>query len=422
VVDAALALRTVMLLQRLLEKVMGERAVEENDRPAGPRRSYTPRSDIPLTGLATTACMPTRLRRSSLHFSCPCCGRETVVVRRQAGHRIRCPHCDSAVAVPHPSRRRGALNMERDVESMLRPQTFVPAVRPMAPRWVRMIAKEPVLILAMAALVPFTILLMIEVPQALDQSGRLPTTVAQAAPEAARGPADGAADRAVALVQRYLAAPTLLAKAAYVRDPQRVAPLMASLAAREPERMSPVTGVDVKAAGLSHYADPANPVPVTPVVARLADGTSRTFFVEHSAEGDAIEWESSTGYSEPFQRVRAARGQAAGLAQALWRVEAAPDDYFNRSFADADGLICLKLTRPDRPDEVFWAYAPKDGEVGETLRRIWNEAPREFAQRLTITVEAGPSADVTRQVRLAAIHHPGWRTPDRPGSLVAGTR
>lgn len=422
--DSALALRTVMLLQKLLEKVVGDRIDGDREPPPPPQRSYTPRSDAPLTRLASIASMPTRLRWRTLHFSCPCCGRETVVVRRQAGHRIRCPHCHSAVGAPHPAHRRSAHNLERDIESLLRPQTFSNPIHPVAPRWVRLIEKEPVLILALGALIPFTILLMIEVPQALEKArGGVPTSLVQAAPAAPaappRGPADGAADRAVALVRSYLAAPTPLAKAAYIRDPRRVAPLLVAMAARQPELQRAVTDAVVQAAGLSHYADPANPLPVSPVVARFADGTSRTFFVEHAPQGDAIEWESSTAYSEPLRPARV-KGRPAGSTTAKWRVEAAPDDYFNRAFADADGLICLKLSRPDRPDETFWAYAPKDSAVGETLRQIWNESPRERVQRLTVTVDADPSASVTRQLRLAAVHHAGWRTPDGPGVLVAG--
>lgn len=422
VVDSDLALRTVLLLQSLLEKVMGDRVAEEKRRKAAVKRTYTPRSQSPLSRLATLPAMPTRMRRRSLHFSCPCCGRETVIIRRQAGARLRCPHCQSAVAAPHPSRRRSAHSLQRDIESMLHPESFVPAIRPTAPRWGRMIAKEPILILALAALVPFTALLMIEVPGVIEKSkGGVPSTMAQAAPEEpGNAVVPGAADRAVALVERYLAAPTSEAKAALVRDPQRVAPLMASLASRQPDHFAPVVGAQVKAAGLSHYQDPSNPVPVTPVVARFADGSARTFLVEHAPEGDAIEWESSTGSSEPLALVAAPRGKKNPAARAVWRVEAAPDDYFNRAFADEDGLICLKLARADRPDETFWAYAPKEGELGETLRRIWNESPRDFAQRLTVTVEANPSTAKTHQVRLAAVNHAGWRTPTERAALVAG--
>lgn len=420
--DADLALRTVMLLQSVLEKVMGERAAEAGGRRVVARQTYTPRSNAPLRQLATAPVLPTRLSRRSVQFGCPCCGRETVVIRRQAGMRIRCPHCHSAVSAPHPGRRRTAHNLERDIESVLRPQTFADPMRPMAPRWARLVKKEPVLILALAALVPFTALLMLEVPMVIDKSrGGVPSILVRVRPELPRrGPVDGASERAVALVERFLAAPNVHAKAAWVRDSPRVGPLMASMAARQPEFFSPVTAADIKAAGLTHYQDPSNPVPVTPVVARMADGASRTFLVEHSPDGDTIEWESSTGYSEPLELGRAGRGKSAPLSRAVWRVAASPDDYFNRAFADEDSLLCLKLARADRPDETFWAYAPKDSEVGAALRRIWNEAPHDISQRLTVTVEAGPAAAKTRQVRLAAVHHAGWRTPDSPAPLVAG--
>jgi hypothetical protein len=421
VLDADLAIRTITLLQSLLEKVMGERNAEESGKRATVRHTYTPRSIAPLIQLATPPVLPTRLRRRSLVFGCPCCGRETVVIRSQAGARIRCPHCQSAVAAPHPRRRRSAHNLEKDIEAVLHPQAFAEAVRPMAPRLVRMVAKEPVLILALAALVPFTWLLMLEIPSFIERAkGGIPNTVARTTPAVrANSLADGASERAVALVERYLAAPTVQAKADWVRDPQRVAPLMAALAKRQPDLFAPVTGAEVKAAGLSHYQDPSNPVPVTPVVAALADGTRRTFFVEHTEQGDVIEWESSLGYSEPLEMAAARRGKVSPPARAVWRVEAAPDDYFNRAFTDEEHLVCLRLSRADRPDETFWAYAPKDSEVGQSLRRIWNEAPRDFVQRLTVTVEGGAATAKTRQVRLTEVHHAGWRTPDQPATMVA---
>jgi len=283
--------------------------------------------------------------------------------------------------------------------------------------------KEPVLILALAALVPFSALMMLQFPRVMDRAkGEVPTTVAAAEVPKPRvpGPADGSAERAEWLVQQFLAAETIEAKAALVRDSDRVAPLMVALAKREPEEFRSVPVATVKAAGLSHYQDPGNPVPVTPVVASLADGTTRTFFVEHSDDGDVIEWESSTGYSEPLDIAARPRRRAIVPPRALWRVEAAPDDYFNRGFADEDRLICLRLTRADAPDETYWAYAPKDSDVGQSLRRIWNEAPRSFSQRLTVLVEGDPSVSKTHQLRLAEVKHAGWRTPSGGSSLVAG--
>ncbi|MFN0129631.1 MAG: hypothetical protein ACKV19_23440 [Verrucomicrobiales bacterium] len=422
VVDADLAMRTVMVLQSLLDRVLGEREAEEQRRRPVLRKMYTPRSHEPLSLLATPPAMPIRVRRRSLHFSCPCCGRETVVVRKQAGARVRCPHCRAAVTAPIPSCRRSAHNLERDIESVLHPESFVAPVRPMPPPLVRWVMKEPVLILALAALVPFTALLIMEVPSVMEKSkGGVPSTVVQVAPILpSRKPADGAADRSVALVQKYLAAPTAHAKSAYVRDPERVRLLMLTLAAQEPDLFGPADPVEVKAGGLGHYADPENSVPFTPVVAQFRDGTARTFYVEHSADGDSIEWESSIGYSEPLAIARPAKGPTPAACRAIWRVEAAPDDYFNRAFADESRFYCLKIARADRPQESFWAYAPKDSEVGAALQRIWTESPHELVQRLTVTVEAGPAAARTRQVSLTAVHHAGWRSPDHAGALVAG--
>jgi hypothetical protein len=422
-VDADLALRAVALLQNLLERVVGERAAEEARQRSVVRQTYTPRSDAPLSRLAVAPVMPPRLRRRSLHFSCPCCSREMVVIRRQAGARIRCPHCDAAVVAPHPRRRLSAHNCERDIEAVLHPERFGVALKPMPPRWVRWVAREPVLILALAALVPCTALLMLEIPGVIDRAkGGVPSNMmGQSVPEQpARGPTDNAAERAVAVVEKYLAAPGVAAKAAWVRDRQRVAPLMASLAADKPELFRTVTGAKLTAGGLTHYKDPKNPVSVTPVLARLEDGTSRAFYVEHSESGDTIEWESSVGYSEALALTPARRGKTAAPTRAVWRVEAVPDDYFNRAFNDEDGLICLKLARADQPDETFWAYTPKDSDVAAALRRVWNEAPRDFAQRLTVTVEAESSAAKTRQVRLAKVNHAGWRTPDAAALMVAG--
>jgi ribosomal protein S27E len=291
--DADLAIRTITLLQSLLEKVMGERNGEERPKRAEPRGTYTPRSNAPLSRLATLPVLPTRLRRRSLQFGCPCCGRETVVIRSQAGARIRCPHCQSAVAAPNPRRRRCRRTICESATS--RPCStrgrFAEALKPMAPRWVRLVAKEPVLILALAALVPFTWLLMLEIPGVIDRAkGGVPSNmVASRDPGAVRvnGPADGAAERAVALVERYLAAPSVQAKADWVRDPQRVAPLMASLARQASATApgKPVTSAEV-GGGLSHYQDPSNPVCVTPVAgAPWPTAPAAHSIVEHGESG-----------------------------------------------------------------------------------------------------------------------------------------
>jgi hypothetical protein len=423
-VDADLALKALVLLQQLLDTVVGERSREMKAARSAVTRRYTPRSEVPLSRLATAPAMSPRIGRRSLQFSCPCCSRSILVVARQAGARLRCPHCDAAVVAPHPRRRRSAHSQERDIEALLHPDHFAAALRPMPPPWMRLVAREPVLILALAALVPFTALLMLELPGVIDRArGGVPSNLmTRLAPEPPRhSPADGASERAVALVEKYLAAATVESKAAVVRDPQRVAPLMQALASRHPESMVSTVAAQVKAAGLTHYQDPANPVPVTPVVAQMPDGSSRTFLVEHSSAGDCIEWESSIGYSEPLESPRRTRGKTlSSQTQAVWRVEAVPDDYFNRAFADEQNLICLKLARADRPQEMYWAYAAKDSEAGFALRQVWNQAPHDFAQRLTVTVEAGPASAKTRQVRLAAVHHAGWRTPDQKPALVAG--
>ena len=70
---------------------------------------------------------------------------------------------------------------------------------------------------------------------------------------------------------RYLEAATPDAKAACVRDPQRMAPLLNEMAQRHPEFMRPVTDVEVKASGLAHYSDPRVSTPVTPVLAVFKD-------------------------------------------------------------------------------------------------------------------------------------------------------
>ena len=236
--DADLALRTVMLLQSLVERVMGDRGTPtEKRRAARSRRPYTPRSEVPLSLLGTPPLQPTLVRRRSLQFSCPCCGRATLIVRRQAGSKIRCPHCLSALMAPNPRRRLSAHSLERDITTVLHPESFAEAERPSAPRLVRMFVKEPVLILALAALVPFSALMMLQFPRVMERAkGNVPTTVAKAVPPMPRipGPADGSAERAELLVQQFLAAETVEAKAALVRDSRRVAPLMAALAAREP--------------------------------------------------------------------------------------------------------------------------------------------------------------------------------------------
>jgi hypothetical protein len=418
-VDTTVAMQALMLIQTLLKGCLRVERAQGAAPAAGPRRkSYTPRSDAPLRRLAAAPVAPARLRWRTLEFACPCCSRQTTVVRRQAGRRLRCPHCNSAVEAPHPRRGRSAHNLQRDIESVLRPESFDRAVRPAPPRIVRTLVREPILILALGSLVPLSFVLLLGLVDVIDQArGGVPNTVAQVSSAPAPRPdTTDSSERAVALVRRFLAAPTAGAKAEHVRDPHRVSPLMYAMAARQPDLFRPVTDAVVRAAGLSHYADPRIGLPVTPVVAEMPDGSSRTYFVEHGPRGDAIEWESSVGYCEPLD---VATGRA-GLGRAKWRVEATPDDYFNRSFADGGKLICLRLTRAEAPDETVWAYAERNSEVGRALSRLWMEAPGEWVRRLTVSVQADRTTPATRQLRLTELHHAGWRSPDTQPSLVAG--
>ena len=436
-IDSQEALRALIFLRDFFFQGI-ERLAREQPSPAHPQasfpapqppeppapikaRPFTPRSELPMVNLGRSEIEPARQGFRRLHFSCPCCRRRVVVVKSLAGKLIRCPRCFSALRAADPRHGVEARNMEKDVLAISHPEVFRHVIGRPLPRWLLPVVERPLLILALACMVPVGLALFLGLcsiianRNSLNQQGG----VAAVRPELPPSQLANAREQAVALVKKYLAAPDAVAKAAYVRNPDRVQPLMEQYFADHPLENRPMASCSVRASGLSHYTDSSVAVPVTPVAVESAlGGVAQVFMVEHRADGPVIEWESSVGFND--RESFSARPE--GGKSMVLRVEAVVDDYFNHGYADAAKWVCLRLRLADRPDETVYAYVDRRSDLCGTVGRLWMERPDQSVRRLTVEVSSDGATAKTRQVRLTGLVSPSWRLPDEPVLRIASAR
>jgi hypothetical protein len=222
--------------------------------------------------------------------------------------------------------------------------------------------------------------------------------------------------RARDLVEKFLAADTVAAKAAFVRDPARVAPLMDDWYGRNPDLLQP-SGGEIDVSGAGFYSQDVEH-PISNVRVNTPGQSERVLIVEHAPDGDRIEWESSVGYNADLAGLFS--GAAESPARVL-RVIACFDDYFNFGYSDPGSHFCVRLHDPATREWLGYGYVPLDRADASTIASRLDGASPDDLRPLTVELRRSEATSETRQVEIVRMVDPDWRT-DAPVVGFAGIR
>lgn len=410
-------------LQHLQDQMQGMEGTdlpeeEPEEEAARIRPVRTPRSDVPLETARPAEMLRPEFSKGRLYFSCPACRFPAALPVWLAGKKARCPRCYSAIRAPHPRKGLNTRVLENDVESILHPERFaqyynahrlIPWIGIPRPKFHPSFHAAGVIVLL--TVLAFWVPALLE--RAHHHMARLTGT--PLAGNAEQGP--DLRDRAKKVVEQFLAADNVEAKAAYVRDPARVRELMADWYQRRPGSGG-ITARAVDVSGAGFYGGSLEH-PVSDVRVELPDGGTTFYTVEHLPEGDRIEWESSVGYTADFESL-IRRGPAAGRQP--MRVMAALDDYYNFNFSDASTHVCVRLHDPATLEFLGYGYVPATIEQAGPIATQLAGSSAEDLRPLIIEVQPVKDGSSTRQVEITRLLQSGWRTAQGVATSPAGDK
>jgi len=394
--------------------VGGEEAGASEEAAPRIRPVRTPRSNVPLVAAKPAELLKPEFHKGRLYFSCPCCRFPAVLPVWLAGKRARCPRCYSALRAPHPRKGLRTLVLENDKESVLHPESFsqyysahrlIPWLGIPRPQFNPAFNAIAVSILA--------VLLAFWIPSLLERAGRDMSRLAALAQSPHRAEGSGFKERARRTVEQFLAAESG-SKASFVREPERVAPLMADWYQRR-QSGAPVIPRAIEAGGAGFFSGESSH-PVTDVRVELPDGKTAYYTVEHRPDGDRIEWEASVGYSADFDTILS-RGPAAGPQPV--RALAAFDDYYNFAFNDPEKHLCLRLHDPATLEFLGYAYLPAREDVALPALAALDGSSVDDLRPVQLEVQAVENGAQSRQVEVKHFIPTGWR--NAPAMVEAGS-
>jgi hypothetical protein len=183
-------------------------------------------------------------------------------------------------------------------------------------------------------------------------------------------------EAAVAVVNGYLAAKTIEERLPFVRQPERVEPLMRAWYARGETISKWPDGVVLlrdKQIDKGRYM-------IRMMVDFVGIGT-QMFVVEQTASDFKLDWETATGYQpKPLAEFKAERP----TTPVEFRVKIKPADYYNYAFVDRERYRSVELSYPGRRDFKLLGYID--------LNRDW-------AAPLVKRIDEGEGPSVIAQLR-----------------------
>lgn len=224
-------------------------------------------------------------------------------------------------------------------------------------------------------------------------------------------------DESRKVVRKFLEADGVAAKAAFVRMPEKVRPLMEQWYITHPS--SPLSSEDTN---LSRKAIVENSIFIfLGVTVGKDEPILRYFTVEQIPNADPekqatylVDWETSVGYQPMELRDYQVKQPKEPM---LFRVNVKPDTYFNYGFDDKEQWLCYKLTYPGDPDFFLYGYIKKGTELAADMEQ------QQFRDQNIIAKLRYPENAISRdQVVIEKIAHPSWfyERPDvKPLTSVA---
>jgi hypothetical protein len=215
-------------------------------------------------------------------------------------------------------------------------------------------------------------------------------------------------EEAAKVVSLFLQANGWEQKAAYVRDAERVMPLMKDhyerLGGAEPAEVTRVVS-----SAPAFYASSDLKDPVATVTAELPDGEVRSFRVEFIDEKPVIEWEASVAYNARNWDQIVSDENA---EPQMMRVAAALDKYWNYQFSDDREYLSVHLIDPVTKISLGNGYIARGTEDGARLRQFLDGTSKRRPEQITIMVRPVTKSREHRMVEIVQFVKGGFRTLD----------
>ncbi len=220
-------------------------------------------------------------------------------------------------------------------------------------------------------------------------------------------------DAAARVVEGFLAASTVEAKAKYVRFPDKVLPLMqAWYRTHSPAPQQAVR--DELETALTKFVYAGDRKFLILAMKMLPDLKHRFFSVEILPDGSQrLDWETSVGWQPiPLEEFKLARPQE----PVPYRVYVAEGDYYNGPFADSDKWLCCQLTYPSDADFKLLGYVDRGTEAGALLADTFSAGG---SASLIVSLSFPAEGGDPDQVILHEVLHQTWFLPDGPATSAA---
>ncbi|MEM0897425.1 MAG: hypothetical protein AAGJ79_11130, partial [Verrucomicrobiota bacterium] len=388
-----------------------------------PQRVLSPQHPREIQkGIARLEFRP-EIKNGKLYFSCPSCHFPTTVFAHYAGKQTRCSRCLSAIKAPDPERERPGRNLEQTVESMLHPERFVAVIPRRRTLWT--VVPAPPLHLALGAVGALALTLFIGIGNLVGSKGEVADMpekenrfvsskeFLELPPELGKRkivtPPTDHRQRAVQLVEGFVAARTTASRRQFVKDAESISTHLGNYYGKETilgERV-------ISTSPLSYYIDNGTTVPVTEVVTLDADQTHRIYMVEHRPERDFIDWEASIGYNPlPLSSLIAevTQSRKSPIEEKPLRLLANIDNYYNFAFNNESDLLCVRLADPNEPGTYAFGYIERSHPHAKALARYLARADSWSPLPLTVGVRALAGSDKTRQIEITNFLGSHWRS------------
>ena len=221
-------------------------------------------------------------------------------------------------------------------------------------------------------------------------------------------------DEMEVMVAKFLAADSIEERAKYIRDVDRVLPLMRDYYQRNPlEKLVFKDIPEYHVVSLENYAFVALNV-------GLEGGGAKPLLLEDSPEGLKIDWESFVCY-QPMELERFSEERIVEPVELRAYVER--DQFYAYDFADESKFACYRLTFRDSDVDLF-GYVERGTKLEEEFRKLFPpDAPLGLKNPLILSVSFLPGSRAPRSVKINDLHSRLWAYPPkvREAGLISET-
>jgi len=211
-------------------------------------------------------------------------------------------------------------------------------------------------------------------------------------------------DATVIVVTKFFAAETVEERAKYVRDVDRVLPLMTDFYQRKPlETFQFKETLEYHVISLENFAFIALNVD-------LEGGETKPLLIEDSPEGLKIDWESFVCY-QPMEVEQFAMERI--VAPVELRAYVQKDQFYAYDFADESKFSCYKLTFRGTDADLF-GYVERGTKLEEEFRKLFPaNAPSSLKHPLILSVSFLPGSRAPRSVKINDLLSKLWTYPPK---------